>query len=92
LSISAEEYDRAKHELAEILQQDAFDTWLAAAQARGWTRKDVWRLTFELDSEELIDIATALTGDCHPSCMIRFPGDPVDEAAFVKHVRGRSWR
>jgi hypothetical protein len=39
----------------------------------------------------LIEIADELTGFCHPSRGVRFPGDPVDEDGFVSLVRGNRW-
>jgi hypothetical protein len=82
---------------------DAFSRFVADLVARGWTRRDVHDLTRDVlvneavalgdpASDALFDFETALTGDCHPDCIVRFPGEPDDEQALVAWVRGGEWK
>ena len=82
---------------------DGFARWLTRVQEAGWTRKQVHDVLLDVHNDprndfvlatldDLFNIDTAITGDCVPDGIIRFPGDPDDVAELTAHVRGRLWR
>lgn len=86
--------DGARHTAGSAAQPDSLAAWLRVAQDAGWRRKGVYELIWEVFranrySEETMDalgeFETALTGACHPSSVIRFPGNPhsPDDVAAV---------
>lgn len=71
-----------------------FDKWLEAVQSRGWKRKDVYDLFWDIFNyhhsefsqptrDLLREIESTLTGHCHPDYKIQFPGETEEEASQV---------
>jgi len=81
---------------------EAWDRFILELAAKGWKRGDVYRLLAEVQNEEyerlpeeacdaLYDYETGLLGDCSHDCIVRLPGEPEAEQAFIEYVYAKRW-
>jgi hypothetical protein len=84
------------------IQWEAFKRFTQELSEKGWTRGDIYRLVADVQNNEheklpeesldaLYDYETGLIGHCSHDCIIRFPGEPTDEAEFLEYVYGKRW-
>ncbi|MDZ4287245.1 MAG: hypothetical protein U0984_04765 [Prosthecobacter sp.] len=68
----------------------------------GWSRKQVFELVRRIEDEwegpipgkcydAISNYGDALLGDCHPTCIVRLPGEVAGDAEHLKYVRERKW-